>query len=60
MQSVPITTNVVNLNPAHVEVYSIQFYVKQFVSDLRKVCGFLRVLRFSPSMKTPYLFIAKA
>ena len=26
MQSVPITTNVVSLNPAHGEVYSIQRY----------------------------------
>ena len=26
MQSVPITTNVVSLNPAHGEVYSIQHY----------------------------------
>ena len=36
--------NVVSLNPAHGEVYSIQHYVMQFVSDLRQVGGFLRVL----------------
>jgi len=34
MQSVPITINVVNSNPAHDEVYSIQYYVIKFVSDL--------------------------
>jgi hypothetical protein len=27
VQSVPITTNIVNLNPTHGEVYSIQHYV---------------------------------
>ena len=27
VQSVPITTNVVSLNPVHAEVYSIQHYV---------------------------------
>jgi hypothetical protein len=30
VQSVPITTNVVSLNPAHGEVYSIQLYVIKF------------------------------
>ena len=34
MQSVPITTNVVNSNPLG-EMYSIQHYVIKFVSDLR-------------------------
>jgi hypothetical protein len=33
MQSVPITTNIVNSNPARGEVYSIQHYVIKFVSD---------------------------
>jgi hypothetical protein len=42
VQSVPITTKVVNLNSAHGEVYSIQHYVLMFVSDLRQVGGFLR------------------
>ena len=41
MQSVPITTNVVSLNPAHDEVYSIQHYVIKLVSDLRQIGGFL-------------------
>jgi hypothetical protein len=30
----------------------IQPYVIKFVSDLKQVCGFLRVLRFPPSIKT--------
>ena len=33
MQSVPIITKVVSLNPVHGEVYSIQHYVIKFVSD---------------------------
>jgi hypothetical protein len=48
---VPITTNDVSSNPAHGEVYSIQNYVIKLVSYLRQVGGFLRVLRFPPSVK---------
>ena len=44
VQSVQITTKVVSSNPAHGEVYSIQRYVIKFVSDLRQVVGFLRVI----------------
>jgi hypothetical protein len=44
MQAVHITTNVVSSNPAHGEMYSLQRYVIKFVSDLRQVGGFLRVL----------------
>jgi hypothetical protein len=33
----PITTNLASSNPANGEVYSIQHYVIQFVSDLRQV-----------------------
>jgi hypothetical protein len=51
MQSVPVTTNVVSSNPANGGVYSIQHYVKKYVSDLRQVGGFLRALRFSPPIK---------
>jgi hypothetical protein len=51
MQSVPITTKVVSSNPAHSEVYSIQHYVIKFVSDLRQVGGFPRVLWFPPPIK---------
>ena len=42
MQSVPITINVVSLNPANGKVYSIQHYVMKFVSDLPQGRGFLR------------------
>jgi hypothetical protein len=41
MQSVPITTKVESLNPAHDEVYSIKHYVIKFVSDFWQVGGFL-------------------
>ena len=51
MQSVPFITKVVSSNPVHGEVYSIQHYVIKFVSDLRQVGGFLRVLRFPPPIK---------
>ena len=51
VQSVPITTNVVSSNPVRGEVYSIQQYVINFVSDLRQACCFLRVLRFPPPIK---------
>ena len=51
VQSVPITTKVVSSNPVHGEVYSIQHYVIKFVSDLRQVGGFLRVLRFPQPIK---------
>ena len=50
MQSVPFTTNVVNSNPVDGEVYSIQHHMIKFLSDLRQVCGFLRVVRFPPSI----------
>ena len=42
-----ITTKAMSLNPAHGEIYSIQYYVVNFVSDLRQVSGFIRVVRFS-------------
>ena len=41
VQSMPITTKVLSLNPAYGGVYSIQHYVIEFVSDLRKVDGFI-------------------
>ena len=44
VQSMPINTKVMSLNPAHDEVYSIQLYVIKFVSDLLKFSGFLLVL----------------
>ena len=51
MQSVPITTNVLSSNPAIGDVYPIQHHMMKFVSALRLVCGFLRVLRFPPPIK---------
>jgi hypothetical protein len=39
MQSVPITINVVSKNPTQ----AIKYHVIKFVSDLRQVCGFLRL-----------------
>ena len=39
VQSGPITTEVVNSNPVHGEVYSIQYNMRKFVSDLRQVGG---------------------
>jgi hypothetical protein len=51
VQSVPITNEVVSLNPVHGEVYLTQQYVIKFVSDLRQVGGFLLVLRFPPPIK---------
>jgi hypothetical protein len=41
----------VNSNPVHGEMYSIQHYVKKFVSDLRRVGDFLRVLRLPPPIQ---------
>ena len=52
VQSVPVTTKIVSLNPVHGEVYSIQHYVIKFVRDLRQVCGFLWVLPISSTNKT--------
>ena len=48
MQSVPIITEVMSSNLAHGEVYSIQYYIVKFVSDLRQAGGFHRVHLFSP------------
>jgi hypothetical protein len=46
MQSVPITTNVVSSN-----LDQGDHYVINFVSDLRQVGGFLRVLHVPPPVK---------
>jgi len=43
--------DVVSSNSVHGDVYSIQHYVLKFVSDLRQVGGFLRVLLFTPPIK---------
>ena len=39
------------MNTVHGEVYSIQHYVVKFVSDLRQVGIFFRVIRFPPPIK---------
>ena len=46
-----ISTKVVSLNPVYGEVYSIQYYVIMFVSNLRQVSSFLRVLYFPLPIK---------
>jgi hypothetical protein len=51
MQSVSITTKVVNLNTVRGEVYSMQHYVIKFVRDLQQVSDVLRILRFSPPIR---------
>jgi hypothetical protein len=40
-----------SFNSVHREVHTIQHYVIQFLSDLRQVSGFLRVLSFPPAIK---------
>ena len=51
VQSVPIMTNIVNSSPVRGEVYSIQHYAIKFVSGLRQVGGFLRILLFHLPIK---------
>jgi hypothetical protein len=53
MQSAPITANVVNSNPDHGEVCSIQDSAIKFVNDcdLGQIGAFLWVLRFPPPIK---------
>jgi len=46
-----ITTKLVSSNTVHGEVFSIQHYVIKFVSDLRQVSDFLRILCFPPPIK---------
>ena len=53
VQSVSITIKVVSFNPLS-EVYSIQYYVIKFVSDLWQVSGFLKVFQFPPPNKTDH------
>jgi len=51
IQSVPLATKIVSLNPVHGEVYLIQHYVIKFVSALRQVSSFLLGFRFPPKLK---------
>jgi len=43
---VSVTTEGTSSNPAHGEVYSIQFFMIQFVIDLWQVGGFRQVSAF--------------
>jgi hypothetical protein len=51
VQLVPIANKIVSSDPANGEVCSIQLYVIQFISDLRRVGGFPMVLLFPPRTK---------
>jgi len=51
VQSIPITTKDVSLNPVHGEEYSIQHYVIKFASNLRQVGGFPPVTQVSSTNK---------
>jgi len=46
--SINFHTKVVRSNPVYGEVYSMQYYVIKFVSDLRQVGALLRVLWVPP------------
>jgi hypothetical protein len=50
-RSMLINTKDVSSNTAHVEVYSLQHYVIKFVSNLRQLCDFLRLLQLPPPIK---------
>jgi hypothetical protein len=56
VQSVYITTNVVSSNPVRGKVYSMQHYVKEFVSDLRQVGGFLWLVLVAWRRSSKYSF----
>ena len=58
MQSVSITSKVASWNPVDGEVYSIQHYVIEFVSDLRQVCCFIQVLQFPLQIKLTATYLA--
>ena len=51
MQTVPITTDVVIVSSESRSERGVQHYVIKFVSDWRKVGGFLQVLWFPPPIK---------
>ena len=48
VESVPITSKVVSSNLVHGEVYSIQHYVTQYISDFRQIGSFRLVLQLPP------------
>ena len=49
--TVSITIIAVSLNLIHGGVYSIQYYVIKFVSDLRQIGVFLQVFQLTPPIK---------
>jgi len=51
--------NQCEMEPLSDKVFSIQHYVIKFVSDLREVRGFLRVLRFPPPIKLSFTIQVK-
>jgi hypothetical protein len=55
VQSVPIPAKVVSSNNVHGKVYSIQYYVIKFVSDLRQVCDFFPGTPVTSTNKTEIL-----
>ena len=54
-----IISKVANLNPADGEVFSIQHYVIEFVSDLRQVFCFLQVLLFPLQIKLTATYVTE-
>jgi hypothetical protein len=59
VQSLPITSKAARWNPADGEVYSIQHYVIEFVSDLQQVFRFLHVLTFPLQIKLTATYLAE-
>ena len=52
---VPITTEVVRWNPAHGELYSIQYYVIKFVRvSLSEYSSFLHHKHHKPNLRPEY------
>ena len=54
-----ITSKVASFNPADGEVYSIQHYVIDLVSDLRQVFCFLQVLQFPVQIKLTATYLTE-
>ena len=52
IQSVSITASIVSSNDTHGDVQSIQHYVIKFVSDLRQVGDFFRVILLGVALNT--------
>jgi hypothetical protein len=59
VQIVPITTSIVNLNPAHGEVCSIQLTVIKFVSDCHDITEILLKVTLKITIPTPRSNFAK-